>query len=279
MKQLLLATAIASLLFVGCDKDNDPNDEQNPETEEVKKLLSRTVFKEVGATRSWEIQFVYDSLNRLIRTIHISKYDLEIYTHTIEFMYNADDSPAKVKFSWEQEITFLYNNNQILVINAQTTDTLTKNADGQLVELRSCDDYRVLWIYDVNGNLTDVTFPNSESNSYNYTYTDVKSVMRHINASAWFYSLFVAEYTEALFITAPTSRGNMVSRFSNGSEIYDMTYELDADGYVKRAHMVITGDTHSDSPLNRFINSPTSVRISKNESQSYEFVFEYILAY
>ncbi|MCL2027249.1 MAG: hypothetical protein FWG79_02060 [Bacteroidales bacterium] len=221
MKKILFTTAIISLLFAGCDKDKeDPND---PSTEAVKKLPSK-----IGST-----DYQYDDFNRLVKI-----GDLEI-------TYNANHNPVRFN-NGSASADIKYIDNSVIFSSDYywlfSNDSLTLDANGQLVRrLREIygSGYEIWdFTYNSNGNITEITRTYYRNNltgydeivyTYTYTYSNIKSIWRHVNTPDWFFAYLAGE------LYFPLKKGYMplqtqYTGFSTTMRKH--AYLQDSDGYV-----------------------------------------------
>jgi len=258
MKKLLFLTAIISLLFVGCNNDNENDDPNDPSTETVRLLPSRMV-KMLGQERVTEIHLEYDNFNRLVRIAEVGEGAFEV-------AYNQDHTPATIKLGGATMATFQYYGNLVLVrsriedYHYWNIDTLTINTNGQLIRRRSSTfidwseltpfrgyQFECNFFYNAWGNVGRIehSFVGFSSGSTNFGYSDIKSIFRHVNIPDWFlfylnfYILNSARFSERSIINNSfyldgffNRTGYMISSI-NGDYVR-FSYELDSDGYVIR---------------------------------------------
>ena len=242
MKKLLFTTAIISLLFAGCNKDNDPIDEQDdPPTEQVKKLPSRMTllshadYYEDNDTTTFFIILEYDDSNRLVKQSTLGRPNGDI---GLEIWYNADNTPSKMIENWVDgtenqslKTEFQYVGNSIFSITIRqgfcNDTTILKLNGDQIVETVRCGRKEV-YSYNSNGNVSQINSMDFEySNIMNFEYSNIKSIFRHTNTPDWFFLLM----EERL---GPFSKnGYMVSKmiWSNG-HTNSFVYKTNSDGYV-----------------------------------------------
>jgi len=241
MKKLLFLTAIVSLLFVGCNNDNENYDPNDPSRETVRLLPLRIWYGDSGIT------FEHDEFNRLIRM-----FDSGSDSNRNTIAYNAQHNPVVLRqvhrnFTgeiYETVTTFQYHNNQVLIArnNGSTQyDTLTINANGSLEEMRS-HNLVERYFYNTAGDLilieriTRRWDGSTTTNFIHIDYSDVKSIFRHQNAPNWFRVWFWRNDIElfvGLYHMPSSIRG-----LSDGDGNMSFSYELDADGYVRQMHIV-----------------------------------------
>ena len=240
MKKLFFLTAIVSLLLVGCNNDNGDYDPNDPSRETVRLLPSRISFDGGGG-----IDLQYDDLNRLVRLVS--------WGDTTVITYDANNNPVRMEGN-NVAVTFLYEGKQVFIAGQRwsslISDTLTLNANGQVVK-------RVSWSYNTwDGwrrssqeeffyNLTGNVVRIMENNYHQilYSYSNVRSVFRHVNAPDWFiFSVISLEirYPSDDCVPCQTFYHSRIGyMMSSIREQYRnegvLNYELDANGYVVRA--------------------------------------------
>jgi len=207
MKKLLLLIAIISLLPIACGG--------NANNEKVKKMPSK-----IG-----DRYFQYDVQN------HIVKID-ETIGLPQELTYNKDNTPSKIKTLgstktlMEQE--FVYKKNQIFIIQRNFVDSnvdtvvLTLDDKGNLLSQKMGNSIQN-YSYNPNGNIIKIL--SNKKDEIHMTYSTVKSIFRHVNATDWFLIYkFHGMYNKD---------GYMLSLIKGEGMNVNFTYELDTDHYVK----------------------------------------------
>jgi len=249
MKKLLFLTAIVSLLFVGCNNDNENYDPNDPSGETVRLLPLRIWFGDSGIT------FEHDEFNRWVGSFAFD-WDSIIYT----FTYNVDHNPVvwiRRSEGQEEVTTFQYHNNQVFIARNNTQDdTLTINANGSLEEMRSHNLVK-RYFYNTAGDLilieriTRRWDGSTTTNFIHIDYSDVKSIFRHQNTPNWFRIWFWGNDLE-LF----GGLYHMPSSIRGHSDWYvSFSYELDADGYVRQMHIVSESQsgTYSETVIIEYV--------------------------
>jgi len=229
MKKLLFLTATVSLLFVGCNNDNENYDPNDPSRETVRLL---PLLITIPARTDTLYHFRYDEFNRLVE---ISGAVRSIIT------YNVNDNPITMT-NWWGVSEFRYDGNLIFITHKDLVDgvvtgidTLTIGVGGRLESFRSRWGYRTFF-YNSNGDLIRIkgisnTVYNGElpiRDTFDIIPSDVRSILRHVNAPKWFATMMMPE----MF----SDKRNMPARITctRRGEIHRFSYRLDADGYVRQ---------------------------------------------
>jgi YD repeat-containing protein len=241
MKKLLFTTAIISLLFAGCNKDNNGDDPNDPSTERVKKLPSRIIV--TNFLHIDTINFQYDDQNRL------TKITDRWSENTIT--YNVSGNPINVIWRWlptgiHYTTPLQHRGNQIFTYAyspvGRYDDTLTIDANGRL-EKSSTRTY----IYSSNGNLTNIISFGNDTVKFEYANSNARSIWRHINTPDWFLTYFLSDYgriTDIIlsFVPAikigfmPTQKKPLYNLLHDNLVKYE--YGFDSDGYVRQIDQI-----------------------------------------
>ena len=240
MKKLFFLTAIVSLLFVGCNNDNGDYDPNDPSTETVRLLPSKWISS--GGSSPDTIHFLYDNLNRL-ETIELwRRHGL---SGGMTITYNVNDNPITTGGQCQGQ--FRYSGNFVFAPICTSNwnwsyDTLTIGIDGRLDEIRGVRggvrERRHNFSYSSNGNLMKITRQNhlweGGSDTIEITYSNVRSIWRHINIPKWFLT-YVSVNELTVFPAEFACKRMMPSRIRfSGDEVTEINfaYRLDANGYV-----------------------------------------------
>jgi len=229
MKKLLFLTAIVSLLFVGCNNDNDNgyynngnNDPSDP-LENVRLLPSRIEINWGGPELLAVTDFVYDELNRLVRittTHHFWGTSSPPYITIDTIIYDANGNP--IQFG---DIHIRYNGNQIYIDTDRWggIDTLIVDDNGRLEKIlgRSLFNWeRRIFTYNFDGSIAKIVDyaeyeyrywwweceylgyysehreRRERTRTYEFEYTDMTagSIWRYVNLPKWFVTYFLTIY-------------------------------------------------------------------------------------
>jgi len=214
MKKLLFLTAIVSLLFVGCNNDNENYDPNDPSRETVRKLPSRIV-SDWGDSRNDTINFEYDDLNRLVRvTKTLWSRSSSPPTFTYTFTHNVNDEPIGFSVRNNGSSTggsLLHSENQV-VFEWTAYDTLILGANGRLERIVSRQwggsKYTYNYTYNSDGNLTRVQRERKiwyavgdgwgvkiiqDTTELEYANSSARSIWRHVNMPNWFVTYFISD--------------------------------------------------------------------------------------
>jgi len=246
MKKLLFTTAIVSLLFAGCDKNNNGDDPNDPSTETVKLLPSKIIN---GRDTTG---FEYDGQNRLIRIVGMLQWSS--VTPTV-IMYDANNNPTNVGGR-----SFRYVGNQIFDTrldgySRERVDTLTINANGRLEKIKEFVTIKT-FTYDSRGSLTKIVREHDygdeiyrDTIEFEHANSNARSIWRHVNVPDWFVVYVLSDLSNfhhrTLSVTT-TKNGLMPTleqRFSWENEIR-FDYGIYPNGYISH----ITVASGSESP-------------------------------
>jgi hypothetical protein len=158
--------------------------------------------------------------------------------------YNTDNTPSKIAYYnrdgiLQNEATFQYVGNQVLVLREQAERTDTVNTlildNGLVTKVYRSGDGDLVITYNSNGNVTGIT---SGEWGTTATYSDVKSIFRHVGSPDWFITWFLDfEYSKngymlsgwgsTTFTYTTCSDGYALTRTTNqvGEDSYTITYE------------------------------------------------------
>jgi len=235
MRKLFFLTAIVSLLFAGCNNDNENYDPNDPSTERAKLLPSKIVIPQWVGTA----HFRYDELNRLTKFLGGGD--------TATVIYNVNDNPITMTDRWRVS-EFRYDGNLIFITHRDLDDgivtgidTLTIGVGGRLESIRSGWWYRT-FVYNSNGDLIRIKgiLSNNDddmvqiSDTFDIIPSDVRSILRHVNAPRWFPTMMSG-------ISMFSDKRNMPAQIicTRRGEIHRFSYRLDADGYVRQMDWIM----------------------------------------
>lgn len=239
--------ALAALSMTACSDDDD-----NPTTPEKEMLVTKMERKVKYVMEGYEDYFVgakeditemkYDGQGRLIEWVDNGKF-LGLYTYekgkiiltnnpnfgSIEFQLNDNGQVAKTIFA------------------DGTVDKVTYNDKGQCVEVNQGGNYRTLFEW-TGDDMTFISFPDLEDSmsriGLTVTYSDLPKksnapYLRYMMANSSGYRIDL-EIAGVLHISSEKYLpAKAVMEWKDGcQQIYEATYERDADGLVTVMHVI-----------------------------------------
>jgi len=240
MKKLFCLTAIVSLLFAGCNNDNENYDPNDPSTETVRLLPSKWISS--GGSSPDTIRFLYDNLNRLEATELWRRHGL---SGGITITYNVNDNPIATDIWCRGQ--FRYSGNFVFVPRCGNSnwswsyDTLTISVDGRL-DTRKVRNSTTYLSYNSSGNLIKIVerhhayqWMEEWSDTTEIFYSNVRSIWRHINIPEWFLAYLAVNDLLTFPVEFACKRmmpARIKSSRSDGVTEINFAYRLDANGYV-----------------------------------------------
>jgi len=223
MKKLLYSIAIFGAMTIAITSCGKKEEEEKPQSGDKLPSKATYVWTGEGETSTWIRMFEYDSQNRLTKITSGSGNNMD----TIWFEYGSGNTLNKQRWSEEDGGVreFRYSGDSVIITRIGNDDdswseVIIINSNKQLVRDAGGSTFE----YNANGNVTKID--RKEDGVLNFSYSNAKSIFRHVNTQCWFMSwVFDAVYQSTGFM--PSSHS-----WEGSTNTTTHTYTLDGE-YVK----------------------------------------------